>query len=213
LQTFRDTNGLWNNLSLNEVATPATWKKQPELVLDLYNQRREDAANAMPNKAHLAVSSLEEKYEVIVITQNIDDLHERAGSSHVVHLHGVITKARSTLNPKEVTAIGRKAINIGDLSNDGNQLRPHVVWFGEEINNYDVAIKHIKTAAKVLVVGTSLDVNPAARILKNARFHAEKIITQPELKKKPFGFKWVRGKAVKLVPIVASNWENGRKVT
>jgi len=213
LQTFRDSNGLWNNHSVHEVASPEGWKNDPSLVLEFYNQRRRDAANAVPNKAHLAIAKLQDKYDVVVITQNVDDLHERAGSSNVIHVHGELTKARSVLNGSNIIEIGNNPIKVGDVGCDGAQLRPHIVWFGENIENYEVAVEHIKSAARVLVVGTSLTVYPAAGILKKARFHAEKLVIQPELEKKPFGFKWLRGTAANLVPHTVDLWMAGRKVT
>ncbi|MEJ2407295.1 MAG: Sir2 family NAD-dependent protein deacetylase [Candidatus Thiodiazotropha sp.] len=213
LQTFRDSNGLWNNYSVSEVATPEAWDKNPKIVLDFYNERRRQAYKATPNKAHLAIVELERNYEVIVVTQNIDDLHERAGSSNVIHVHGELVKARSTLDDSIIYNIGAKDINLGDRCEIGGQLRPHIVWFGEEIQNYNAASKHIKTASKILVIGTSLTVYPAAGLLKKARYHAEKIIVSLDIEKRPYGYKFIRGTAVNVVPTIVKTWLENRKVT
>jgi NAD-dependent deacetylase len=212
LKTFRDSNGLWNNYPVSEVATPEAWERDPKFVLDFYNERRKEAANSQPNKAHLSIAELEKKYEVVVITQNVDDLHERAGSSTVIHVHGELSKARSTSDSELIYNIGSDDIKLGDLCEAGSQLRPHIVWFGESIENYDVSVQHIKAAARVLVIGTSLTVFPAAGLVKKARFHAEKLVVQPHLEQKPFGFKWIRGTAVGLVPHIVDVWLDGRKV-
>jgi NAD-dependent deacetylase len=213
LQTFRDMGGLWNTYSIGEVATPGAWEKNPQLVLDFYNERRKKAVEALPNKAHLAIAELEKIYDVKVITQNVDDLHERAGSTNVIHVHGELVKARSTADPSLVYEIGGNEIKVGDVCDKGAQLRPHIVWFGEEIQSYEESSKHIKTAGKVLVIGTSLTVYPAAGLLKKARYHAEKIIVSLEIEKKPYGFTWLRGTAVDLVPYIVNCWLEGRKAT
>ncbi len=212
LQTFRDSNGLWNNHSLNEVATPQAWENNPQLVLEFYNSRRKEAANSSPNKAHHSIADLEKRFDVVVITQNVDDLHERAGSTSVIHLHGELAKARSTVDKGLLYNIGSNDIRIGDLCEVGSQLRPHIVWFGEEIENYDISVKHLSTAGKVLVIGTSLTVYPAAGLVNKARYHAEKLVVQPQLEKKPFGFRWLRGTAVSLVPHIVECWLDGRNI-
>jgi NAD-dependent deacetylase len=212
LQTFRDSNGLWNNHSLNDVATPQAWDNNPQLVLEFYNSRRKEAAKSHPNKAHLSIAELEKRFDVVVITQNIDDLHERAGSTSVIHLHGELAKARSTAQKDLLYNIGSNDIRMGDLCEAGSQLRPHIVWFGEEIENYDISVKHLSTAGKVLVIGTSLTVYPAAGLVNKARYHAEKLVVQPQLEKKPFGFRWLRGTAVSLVPHIVECWLDGRNI-
>lgn len=212
LQTFMDSNGLWNNYSVSDVATPRAWEKNLELVLDFYNERRKQAAAASPNKAHLALVSLENKFDVTVITQNVDDLHERAGSTNVIHLHGELTKVRSTIDADTIYEIGDKCISLGEKCEKGGQLRPHIVWFGEQIQNHDISVQHIKTANKVLVVGTSLSVYPAAGILKKASYHAEKLIVSLDIDKKPFGYKFIRGTAVNVIPSIVSSWIEGRKI-
>jgi NAD-dependent deacetylase len=213
LQTFRDSNGLWNNYSLNDVATLDAWYRNPHLVLDFYNERRRHAGKAKPNKAHLSIAELQKRYEVIVVTQNVDDLHERAGSCTVIHLHGELVKARSSIDSSLIYDIGYKDIKLGDLCDKGYQLRPNIVWFGENIENYDISLKHIRTASKLLVVGTSLNVFPAAGLVKKARYQAEKLIIQPELEKKPYGYTWLRGTAVNLAPHVITCWLDGRNAT
>lgn len=213
LQTFRDSSGLWNNYSLDDVATPEAWQRNPQLVLDFYNKRRQEVVNACPNNAHLCIASLEKLYEVVVITQNVDDLHERAGSTNVIHVHGEIIKARSTIDEDLIYSIGGKDINIGDVCERGSQLRPNIVWFGEDVENLEIAQKHINTASKVLVIGTSLSVYPAAGLVKKARHHAEKLIVQPALDKKPYGYFWFRGTAVDIVPNIVNRWLDGKNVT
>jgi NAD-dependent deacetylase len=206
LATFRDNDGLWNRYNISEVATPTAWESNPELVLQFYNERRSQIVAAVPNLAHVAIAELESKYEVVVITQNIDDLHERAGSSRIIHVHGEITKARSSIDPTSIYDIGGKAIHLGDTCDRGSQLRPQIVWFGEEIQNFDLAKQELKTASKVLVVGTSLTVYPAASLLKKARFHAEKIIISLEIETKPFGYTCWRASAADAVPLVVQRW-------
>ncbi|VAW99654.1 NAD-dependent protein deacetylase of SIR2 family [hydrothermal vent metagenome] len=209
LQTFRDSDGLWNNHAVSDVATPEGWQRDQELVLNFYNARRKQTFAAAPNKAHLAIAELEKIYKVIVVTQNVDNLHEKAGSTEVIHVHGELSKARSTVDDSLVYDIKDNDINIGDRCDKGSQLRPHIVWFGEVPQYLDVASEHIKTAAKVLVVGTSLAVYPAAGLVKKARHHAEKILVSLDVEKKPYGFTWLRGTAVNVIPNIAHNWLNG----
>lgn len=206
LPTFRDMGGLWNRYSITEVASPEAWEANPQLVLDFYNERRKKAVAASPNAAHRALAELENRYEVVVITQNVDDLHERGGSSHVIHVHGELIKARSTADPSLIYEIGGKEISLGDHCEQGAQLRPHIVWFGETIHHYDVAAGHVKNAGKVLVVGTSLSVYPAAGLLTKARASAEKLIVSPDLEEEPATFHWIRGSAVEHVPQIVNRW-------
>ncbi len=212
LQTFRDSDGLWNNHSINDVATPAGWQRNPQLVLDFYNARRKQTLEAEPNPAHLAIAELEKKFEVVVVTQNVDNLHEKAGSSSVIHVHGELIKARSSVDKDLIYTINDKDIKPGDLCDKGSQLRPHIVWFGETPQNLDIASEHMKTAGRVLVVGTSLAVYPAAGLLKKARHHAEKILVSLDVEKKPYGYTWLRGKAVKMIPHIVDCWLEDRKV-
>lgn len=164
LKTFRDSDGLWEGYNVYEVATPTGFRKNPQLVLDFYNMRRKDVAAAQPNAAHIGLADLEEDFAVTIITQNIDDLHERGGSKNVVHLHGEIFKMCSVLN-KEKTYPCHKDINVGDLAPDGHQLRPFIVWFEEAVPMMDKAVEIVEQADIFIVIGTSLQVYPAAGLL------------------------------------------------
>ncbi len=164
LRTFRDSDGLWEGYNVHDVATPEAWEKDPQLVLNFYNERRRSVAEAKPNAAHIGLAALENDFEVTVITQNIDDLHERAGSTKVLHLHGEIFKMHSDRNNKLISAI-RGEILLGDKASDGNQLRPFIVWFGEPVVMMDKAIEVVYSADIFVVVGTSLAVYPAAGLV------------------------------------------------
>jgi len=164
IKTFRDSNGLWEEYDIYEVASPQGWQKNPALVLEFYNLRRKDVRTAQPNAAHLGLAQLQDKYDVRIITQNIDDLHERAGSQHVLHLHGQIFQMRSVLDEERIYPI-TEDIKLGDLAADGGQLRPHIVWFGEAVPMIEVALKEVLQADIFVVVGTSLNVYPAAGLL------------------------------------------------
>jgi NAD-dependent deacetylase len=164
LKTFRDANGLWEGHDVMEVASPEGFENNPELVLDFYNQRRKQLATVVPNKAHVALVELERHHNVQIITQNVDDLHERAGSSNILHLHGELLKARSTLS--EVDIFGcRQDIKIGDLCKKGYQIRPHIVWFGEAVPLLKEAISLTEKAAILIIIGTSMQVYPAASLI------------------------------------------------
>jgi len=165
LQTFRDSDGLWNNYSIHEVATYDAWLKNKELVIDFYNHRRKELFKVEPNAAHIALAKLEEKYNVHIITQNIDNLHERGGSSKVLHLHGELTKSRSTLDESLVYDIQGWELNIGDKCEKGSQLRPHIVWFGEAVPMMEQAVAIAEKADIFIIIGTSLAVYPAASLL------------------------------------------------
>lgn len=164
LKTFRDSDGLWEGYDVNEVATPGGWKKNPGLVLEFYNMRRRNVRDAVPNAAHIGLSKLEEYFDVQIITQNIDDLHERAGSSRVLHLHGEIFKMRSELDESQIYSI-RDDIQIGDRAKDGGQLRPHIVWFEEPVPLIIDASRIVKGADLFAIIGTSLAVYPAAGLI------------------------------------------------
>ena len=164
IKTFRDGDGLWEQYRIEEVATPEAWARNPEVVLDFYNQRRRGIANASPNAAHIGLADLQAHFNVQIITQNIDDLHERAGSEKVLHLHGEIFKMRSEHNPALVYEI-KKDICIGDLAEDGAQLRPDIVWFGEPVDKMEYAISLAAAADIFVVIGSSLLVYPAASLL------------------------------------------------
>ena len=164
IATFRDADGLWENHDIIEVASPQGWQKDPGFVLDFYNKRRSQLLECHPNQAHKKIAQAESELEIEVITQNIDDLHERAGSSEVIHLHGELLKARSTVDP-ELIYEWEKDIELGDTCEKGSQLRPHVVWFGEAVPMIPVAMDRIAKADFLLIVGTSLQVYPAAGIV------------------------------------------------
>ncbi len=162
ISTFRDANGLWENHRIEDVASPIGFAKDPETVLRFYNLRRAQLGEVEPNEGHRALVRLEEKYDVHVVTQNVDNLHERAGSKNILHLHGELTKVRSTLYPELVYDVGTKPIRLGDVCERGAQLRPHIVWFGEEVPAMYEAAALAETADYFLIVGTSLLVYPAA---------------------------------------------------
>jgi len=164
LKTFRDSDGLWMGYDVYEVASPQGWNNNPKLVLDFYNARRRDVAAALPNAAHIGLAALEQDFAVTIITQNIDDLHERAGSTRVLHLHGEIFKMRSVADEHSVFEI-RGDINLGDKAADGTQLRPHIVWFGESVPMMEKAMAILQDCDYFVVVGTSLQVYPAASLL------------------------------------------------
>lgn len=165
LQTFRDSDGLWRNYRFEEVASPVAWERDPELVLDFYNMRRRKLLEVEPNAAHKALVSLEKYFDVQIVTQNVDDLHERAGSTKVLHIHGELRKARSTGDPNLIYDIAGWKLKMGDTCEKGYQLRPHVVWFGEAVTAIDHAINLATQADYFLVVGTSMAVYPAAGII------------------------------------------------
>ncbi|MEZ4886028.1 MAG: NAD-dependent deacylase [Chitinophagales bacterium] len=179
IATFRGSGGLWEGHDIMEVASPEGWKKNPKLVLNFYNLRRADVVKAQPNDAHKALARLEEKYEVQIITQNIDNLHERGGSSNVLHLHGEITKVRSTRYPELIYDIGGKAIQMGDLCDKGAQLRPHIVWFGEAVPMMQEATFSTYDADIFIVVGTSMVVYPAASLIHYVEDSVPKYLIDP----------------------------------
>jgi NAD-dependent protein deacetylase/lipoamidase len=175
LKTFRDSDGLWEGYNIEDVATPRAWRRDPKLVLDFYNTRRKNVAAAGPNAAHIGLAELENNFDVHIITQNIDDLHERAGSSKVLHLHGEIFKMRSEKSFEFIKEI-RGDITLGDCAEDGCQYRPHIVWFEEPVPMIEEAIPVVETAEIFAVVGTSLVVYPAAGLVNYAPFEIPKFI-------------------------------------
>jgi NAD-dependent deacetylase len=180
IKTFRDSNGLWEEYDINEVATPQAWKKNFRLVLEFYNKRRKQIIEAQPNDAHYALASLEKHHEVNIITQNIDDLHERAGSKNILHLHGEIRKSKSTLDPSLIYDIEGWELKEGDKCERGSQLRPHVVWFGEEVPEIPNAARIISESDILLIIGTSLNVYPAAGLIYYTKPGAEIYLVGPE---------------------------------
>jgi NAD-dependent deacetylase len=179
LQTFRDAGGLWEGHNVYDVATPEAWQRNPEMVQEFYNLRRKSVLEAKPNAAHYALVELETKYDVTIITQNIDDLHERAGSSNVMHLHGVITKSQSSKSPRLVYDIDGWELKMGARCKLGSQLRPHVVWFGEAVPMIEKAVEACLKADIFMVVGTSLQVYPAAGLINYVPKNATNYFIDP----------------------------------
>lgn len=175
LQTFRDADGLWEGFDLNQVATATAWRKNPGIVLDFYNARREGVLAAQPNEAHKVLAALEADFDVTIVTQNIDDLHERGGSTNVLHLHGEIVKMRSC-NDEERLYDCHGAIRLGDRAEDGGQLRPHIVWFEEPVPMIEAAVDIVRQADLFVVIGTSLAVYPAAGLVNYAPWEIPKFI-------------------------------------
>jgi NAD-dependent deacetylase len=165
LRTFRDMGGLWEEYDVMEVASIEGWFKNPELVLKFYNERRRQLNDVEPNKGHTGLAELEKYFDVQIITQNVDNLHERAGSTKIIHLHGELTKISSTGNPSYVKDIGMAELKMGDLCPDGHQLRPHIVWFGEAVPAIEESVPHCMEADIFVVIGTSLNVYPAAGLI------------------------------------------------
>ena len=171
ISTFRDSGGLWEQYRIEDVATPQAWERNPELVLEFYNQRRKQLFDVEPNAGHLALAELEKKYEVRIITQNVDNLHERAGSSWVLHLHGELMKMRSTSPMADVYDVKPEKIEyfLGDLCPKGYPLRPHIVWFGEDVPNYSYATEIVHLADILIIIGTSMQVYPAAGLINHVK--------------------------------------------
>ncbi len=188
ITTFRDSDGLWENHKVEDVAAIEGWYRNPALVLDFYNARRAQLATVKPNAAHLAIASLENDYDVTVVTQNVDNLHERAGSTRIIHLHGELTKVRPEnccndmdgYSEETVFDIGSDEIHVGDLAPNGAQLRPHIVWFGEAVPKIEAAIDAVEAADILLIVGTSLQVYPAAGLYRYAKMTVPIYIIDPK---------------------------------
>ena len=181
LKTFRDSGGLWEGYNVMDVASPEGWARDRDLVLNFYNERRKKALSAKPNEGHLIIAELENYFNVSVITQNIDDLHEKAGSSKVIHLHGELSKARSTIDPTLIYDIKGWELKVGDRCERGSQLRPHIVWFGEMVPMMDVAIEETLHADIFIVIGTSLQVYPAAGLIEYVKESNPKFIIDPNM--------------------------------
>lgn len=188
ITTFRDSDGLWENHKVEDVASIEGWYRNPALVLDFYNARRAQLPTVRPNAAHLAIAELEGEYDVTVVTQNVDNLHERAGSTRVIHLHGELTKVRPEnccndsdgYSEETVFDIGADEIRLGDLAPNGAQLRPHIVWFGEAVPKIEAAIDAVEAADILLIVGTSLQVYPAAGLYRYAKMSVPIYIIDPK---------------------------------
>jgi len=181
LATFRDSGGLWEGYKVEDVATPEAWARNPEMVLDFYNQRRKSALHAKPNRGHEVLAELQNYFDVTVVTQNVDDLHERAGSGNVIHLHGSLFESRSTLDHSLVYKINGWELNLGDKCARGSQLRPNIVWFGEMVPMMEVAAQIAAQADVFLVVGTSMAVYPAAGLINYVDQHIPKYIVDPKI--------------------------------
>jgi NAD-dependent deacetylase len=169
IKAFRDMGGLWEQYDVTEVASIDAWHRNPQLVLDFYNQRRKQLFESQPNKGHQVVAEFEKYFDVNIVTQNVDDLHERVGSSQILHLHGELKKARSTADPQLIYTLKNWELKWGDLCEKGSQLRPHIVWFGEPVPEMDNAIPIVEQADILVIVGTSLSVYPAAGLMHYAR--------------------------------------------
>lgn len=188
ISTFRDSDGLWENHRVEDVASIEGWYRNPSVVLDFYNARRAQLKDVRPNAAHAAIASLEQEYDVTVVTQNVDNLHERAGSTKIIHLHGELTKVRPEnccnemdgFSEKTVFDIGSDPVNLGDKAPNGAQLRPHIVWFGEAVPKIEAAIDAVQDADVLLIVGTSLQVYPAAGLYRYAGMETPIYIIDPK---------------------------------
>lgn len=181
IPTFRASDGLWENHRIEDVATPDAWARNQTLVLEFYNQRRKRAAEAEPNQGHFILAELQEYFDVTIVTQNVDDLHERAGSKNVLHLHGSLFEARSSVDETLVYPITGNNLHLGELCSKGSQLRPNIVWFGEAVPMMDIAMHHASAADIFIVVGTSLQVYPAAGLIQYVPFEAQKFLVDPKL--------------------------------
>jgi NAD-dependent deacetylase len=200
LKTFRDSDGLWEQYKIEDVATPEAWHRNMKLVLDFYNQRRKQVLEAKPNAAHFALAELEKQYDVHVITQNIDDLHERAGSTKVLHLHGEIRKARSSADVNLIYEIDGWELKEGQKCEKGSQLRPHIVWFGEMVPELENAARIVSAADIFLVIGTSLQVYPASGLIDYAPYEADKYYIDPKAEMLRNDFTIIKKKAGDGVP-------------
>lgn len=180
IRTFRDADGLWNSYRIEEVASPEAWSRDPDLVLEFYNMRRKQLFEVNPNAAHKALAEFEKSFDVQIITQNVDDLHERAGSTRVLHLHGELKKARSTVDESLVYDLPGWELKRGDLCEKGSQLRPHIVWFGEPVPEIMAATALVQKAELFLVIGTSLSVWPAAGLIHYVPHAVPKFLIDPE---------------------------------
>lgn len=206
IPTFRGSDGLWEGYRIEEVATPEAWRRDPQLVQEFYNIRRKGVIEAKPNKGHLLLADLEKHHEVVIVTQNIDDLHERAGSSNVIHLHGMIRKSQSSINPNLTYDIEGWELKFGEYCELGSQLRPHVVWFGEEVPMLPIAAKEVMHADLLLIIGTSLQVYPAASLIHYTKDKAPIVLIDPNKPEIiPPSVRWIPEKASKGVEYLISD--------
>ena len=208
LGTFRDSGGLWEQFKIEDVATPEAFERNPELVLNFYNLRRKQLLESKPNSAHISLNKLSEKYNLHIITQNIDDLHERSGSKNILHLHGKLMESKSSINDSLIYPIKGVDLKLGDLCKNGSQLRPNVVWFGEPVPKMIDAISITKKADIFIVIGTSLNVYPAASLL-NYTNNAKRIILIDLKAEQKKGVEVIKGKATIEVPRLVRNLVEG----
>jgi len=211
IPTFRDSHGLWQQYDVMQLASPTGFAQNPKLVHQFYQQRRLRAHAASPNAAHLAIAQLEPQFEVVVITQNVDDLHERAGSSQVIHLHGKLNELRHCRDASKVFAVGDTLFDEQSPAPDGTPWQPHlwrpnIVWFNEQVQHLDEAGQHLRDAGKVLVVGTSLVVEPAASLIHHCRQRADKYFVDVRPEHCPIGFYLWQGEGVAQVPQLVERW-------
>lgn len=203
IKTFRDSGGLWEGHDVMDVASPDGWARNKKLVLEFYNERRRQAIQAKPNAGHIALAKLESKYNVIIVTQNVDNLHEKAGSTNIIHLHGELFKSRSTEYPSLIYDIKGTELNVGDLCEKGFQLRPHIVWFGEMVPMMEVAVKNVQLAEIFIVVGTSLVVYPAASLIDYVKDKVPKYIVDPNLPSVSphlININFIKGRGAEILP-------------
>jgi len=203
LGTFRDSGGLWEKYKIEDVATPEAFQKNPSLVMGFYNIRRKQLLNCHPNAAHIALVKLQEKFNLYIITQNVDDLHERSGAKNILHLHGKLTESKSTIDGK-IYPVNGYELNIGDYCEKGGQLRPNVVWFGEEVPNMEIAINKVRQADVFIIIGTSLNVYPAASLI-NYAINTERIILIDKHPTFNDGIEVFAENATKAVPILVND--------
>ncbi len=213
LKTFRGEDGLWEDYSVEEVATLQAWRRNPELVQEFYNIRRKAVSEADPNAAHYALAELEKEADVCIITQNIDDLHERAGSRNIVHLHGLITYSQSSIDPGLRYPIAGRELKMGTYCEKGSQLRPHVVWFGEDVPMMDKAMKLVQESDIFITIGTSLQVYPAANLIHFLPETCEKYLIDPNAgnMRELNGWNLIVDKAAKAVPELIEGWKSTGK--
>lgn len=202
IRTFREMGGLWEEYDIMEVASPQGWAKNPELVLDFYNQRRKQLLECNPNDAHIGLVELEKYFDVQIITQNVDDLHERAGSKNVLHLHGELKKVRSTGNPNDIFELDGWELKLGDKCKKGYQLRPHIVWFGEAVPAIEAAADICETADIFVVIGTSLNVYPAAGLINYVKAETPIFLIDPNDVSSSRNFTFIKAKASEGVKIL-----------
>jgi len=179
IKTFRDSDGLWEGHDVMEVASPEGFERDPKVVLDFYNQRRKQLLTVKPNAAHFALADLEKNHDVTIITQNVDDLHERAGSTNVIHLHGELLKVRSTFD-EDLILDWKEDLNLGDVCENNHQLRPHIVWFGEMVPMIEIAADVVEKSDAIIIVGTSMQVYPAAGLVQYAKYDAHIYFVDPK---------------------------------